>query len=121
MQADGKRDMERNSNRGDAGDPFPGTSNNKTFNATSNPNSKSYANADSCVAVTTISASGATMTAQIQVKCLGGGHRPTPITRRIVAEIRGPPEKRITAKTRTMKTRNPKTKNIRGRKTRSAG
>ena len=59
MQADGKRDMERNTNRGDAGDPYPGTSNNNTFSATSNPNSKSYANADSCVAVTIIGASSA--------------------------------------------------------------
>ena len=59
MQADGKRDMEHNVNRGDAGDPYPGSSNNRTFNATSNPSSKSYANSDSCVAVTGISASGA--------------------------------------------------------------
>jgi immune inhibitor A len=68
MQADGKRDMEHSANRGDAGDAYPGTSNNKTFNATSTPNSKSYANADSSVAVTAISGSGATMTAQIKVK-----------------------------------------------------
>jgi len=69
MQADGKRDMENNANRGDAGDPFPGTSGNTTFNATSDPNSMSYGNIDSCVAVTAISASGPTMTANLQVKC----------------------------------------------------
>jgi immune inhibitor A len=69
MQADGKRDLEHNVNRGDAGDPYPGASNNRTFNATSNPNSKSYGNSDSCVAVTGISASGPSMTMQIQVKC----------------------------------------------------
>jgi immune inhibitor A len=68
MQADGKRDMEHNANRGDAGDPYPGTGNNRTFNATSDPNSKSYANAVTSVAVTGIGVSGATMTAQIQVK-----------------------------------------------------
>jgi immune inhibitor A len=71
MQADGKRDMERNTNRGDAGDPYPGTSNNRTFNATSNPNSKSYANAISSVAVTGISVSGGTMTAKVEVGSAG--------------------------------------------------
>ena len=68
MQADGQRDMERNVNRGDAGDAYPGTTGNRSFNTTSNPNSKSYANAVTGVAVTSISASGATMTAQIKVK-----------------------------------------------------
>jgi immune inhibitor A len=71
MQADGKRDMERNVNRGDGGDVYPGTSNNKTFNATSNPNSKSYGNVDSCVAVTGIAPSGPSVAVQIQVKCPG--------------------------------------------------
>jgi immune inhibitor A len=69
MQADGKRDMEHNVNRGDAGDPYPGTANNKTFNNTSTPNSKSYSNANTCVAVTAISASAPIMTANLQVKC----------------------------------------------------
>ena len=68
MQADGQRDMERNVNRGDAGDAYPGTTGNKTFNTTSNPNSRSHSNAVTGVAVTSISASGATMTAQIKVR-----------------------------------------------------
>jgi immune inhibitor A len=69
MQADGRRDLELNRNRGDAGDPFPGSSNNTAFTATSTPNSKSYSNTDTCVAVTGISASGPAMTANLQVKC----------------------------------------------------
>ena len=69
MQADNKRDLEQNHNRGDAGDGYPGTAHNTTFNATSSPNSKSYANASTCVAVTGISASGPLMTANLQVKC----------------------------------------------------
>lgn len=69
MQADGRRDMERNSNRGDAGDVYPGASHNKTFDATTNPSSKSYAHADTCVSVDAISASGATMKANIKVTC----------------------------------------------------
>jgi immune inhibitor A len=77
MQADGKRDLEHNVNRGDAGDPYPGSSNNRTFNATSNPSSKSYANGDSCVAVTGISAHGPSMSMQIQVKCPAGHPAPS--------------------------------------------
>ena len=69
-QADGKRDMELDHNRGDAGDPYPGSSNNTTFNSASTPNSKSYAGADTCVAVTGIGASGPVMSANLRVKCV---------------------------------------------------
>jgi len=69
-QADGKDDLLHGNNRGDAGDPFPGSSNDKTFNSKSNPNSKSYAGSDTCVAVDNISASGDTMTARLSVKCV---------------------------------------------------
>jgi immune inhibitor A len=69
MQADGKRDLELNHNRGDSGDPYPGSTNNTAFNATSTPNSKSYAGADTCVAVTGISASSPVMSANLQVSC----------------------------------------------------
>lgn len=77
MQADGKRDMEGNVNRGDSGDPYPGSSNNRTFNAASNPSSKSYAHSDSCVAVTGISASSASIAMQLQVKCPAGHPAPS--------------------------------------------
>jgi immune inhibitor A len=70
MQADGKRDMEVHHSRGDAGDPYPGSSGNASFNNTSTPNSKSYAGANTCVTVTGISASGPIMTANLQVKCV---------------------------------------------------
>ena len=69
MQADGKRDMELNHNRGDGGDPYPGTSGNANFNNTSTPNSKSYAGIATCVSVTGISVSGPVMTANVAVKC----------------------------------------------------
>jgi len=67
MQADGLDHLSSttNNNRGDAGDPFPGTNNNRTFNATSNPNSRLYSGADSLVEVTNISNSAATMTANL--------------------------------------------------------
>ena len=70
MQADGRRDMELNHSRGDAGDPYPGSSGNTSFTNTSTPNSKSYAGANTCVAVTGISASGPIMSANLQVKCI---------------------------------------------------
>jgi len=70
MQADGKRDLEQGNNRGDAGDPYPGTSNNTTFNDSSTPSSKSYAGSNTCVTVTNISASAATMTADLSVTCI---------------------------------------------------
>ena len=69
-QADGAKNLESGANRGDAGDPFPGSANNTTFNKTSTPSSKSYAGADTCVAITQISPSGGTMTARISVLCL---------------------------------------------------
>ncbi len=69
MQADGQKHLENNGNRGDPGDCYPGASGNTSFNKTSTPNSLSYAGTDTCVGVTGISASGATMTANISVKC----------------------------------------------------
>ena len=69
MQADDLRDLELNHNRGDAGDCYPGSALNTAFNGTSSPNSKSYANANTCVGVNAISASGSVMTANLQVKC----------------------------------------------------
>jgi len=69
VQADGKRNMELDQNRGDGGDPYPGTTNNTTFNNTSTPNSKSYSGLDTCVAVTGIAPSAPVMNANLRVKC----------------------------------------------------
>jgi immune inhibitor A len=41
-QADGKRDLERGQNDGDAADPYPGSTNNPTFDDSSKPNSRDY-------------------------------------------------------------------------------
>jgi immune inhibitor A len=70
IQADGKRDMENDRNRGDAGDPYPGSSNNTVFNNTSTPNSKSYAGASTCVSVAGIGPAGPVMTTNVQVRCI---------------------------------------------------
>lgn len=69
VQADNKRDMELKHNRGDAGDPYPGSANNTNFSPSSSPSSKSYTGQDTCVSLTGISASGGTMTATASVQC----------------------------------------------------
>ena len=69
MQADGQRDLELAQNRGDKGDPYPGSANNTAFSDSSNPNSKSYAGQSTCVAVSGISAPGAVMSANVRVSC----------------------------------------------------
>ncbi|WP_242448300.1 M6 family metalloprotease domain-containing protein [Cellulomonas sp. WB94] len=69
IQADGKRDLELDHNRGDAGDPFPGSATVVTIDGTTTPGTKSYAGADTCVALSSISPSGAVMTANVRVTC----------------------------------------------------
>ncbi len=66
-QADGDWDLEQDVNRGDSGDPWPGSQNETDFNDASTPNSDSYAGATTDVAVENISASGMTMTADLIV------------------------------------------------------
>ena len=69
MQADGLDELmwgdSYDSERGDNGDPFPGVTNNRTFNYNSTPNSRLYNGADSLAAVTNISNCAATMTADL--------------------------------------------------------
>lgn len=69
--ADGNTDLDTKANRGDAGDPFPGTSSNTSFNDASTPNSKNYSGATTDIGVTDISPSSVTMTADIAA--LSGG------------------------------------------------
>ena len=67
MQADGARNLENNANRGDGGDPFPGTAGNTSFTNSSSPNSQSYAGSNTYVSVTGIPASAASMTVHVTV------------------------------------------------------
>ena len=69
MQADGRRDMEHDVNRGDGGDPYPGSTHNSAFHNTSTPNSQSYGGVSTCVSITAISAPGPVMNANIAVRC----------------------------------------------------
>ncbi|MDQ7993910.1 MAG: M6 family metalloprotease domain-containing protein, partial [Propionicimonas sp.] len=68
LQADGARHLENNTNRGDGGDPFPGTSGNASFTNSSNPSSQSFAGSNTLVSVTGIPASAAAMTVHVTVK-----------------------------------------------------
>jgi M6 family metalloprotease-like protein len=70
-QADGLFDLEHNTDSGDSGDPFPGSTSRRTFDSTGTPSTRSYASANTYVAVNNISNSAATMTADLIVSSVG--------------------------------------------------
>ncbi len=63
-QCDGKSDLNKNANRGDATDPFPCGTNSK-FTVSTTPNSKAYDGSDSKVRVTNIQRTGDNITAVV--------------------------------------------------------
>lgn len=67
-QADNLWQLEQNLNSGNAGDPYPGTTNNRNLNSATGPNSNSYGGANTLVKVENISNSGDTMTADLSVR-----------------------------------------------------
>lgn len=67
VQADGLWDLNRGRNRGDAGDPFPGSTNNTRFDASTNPNSNDYNNQPTYVSVRNIRHSGLNMIATLDI------------------------------------------------------
>lgn len=70
-QADGRRDLNNNSDSGNSTDAFPITGNN-AFTNTSTPNSKAYDSTDSKVAVTSITRSGSNITANVASNASAG-------------------------------------------------
>jgi M6 family metalloprotease-like protein len=66
-QADGDWDLEKYNNDGDSGDPYPGSSTNRTFDKNSTPDSKDYDSDTTMVAVRNISNSATNMTADLYV------------------------------------------------------
>ena len=69
-QADGYWNLERNQNSGDVNDPYPGSSNNRTFDNLSLPNSKNYNGRRTYVSVSNISNSNKVMTADFKVNVI---------------------------------------------------
>ena len=67
VQADGKRSLEKRLDAGDAGDPFPGATGKRAFDAQSVPNSNAYAGIPSSVSITEISDPGPEMSARLAV------------------------------------------------------
>jgi immune inhibitor A len=67
VQADALRDLETRADAGDAGDPFPGSGDNRVFTDESSPSSKSYAGAETFVSITEISDPAAEMSARFAV------------------------------------------------------
>jgi immune inhibitor A len=68
VQADGDRDLELAANRGDGGDPYPGSASATSVTGSTKPNTKSYVGQDTFVALTGIPASSASMTIGVRVK-----------------------------------------------------
>jgi immune inhibitor A len=66
-QADGLWQLEHNSSSGYAGDPYPGSTTNRSFADATTPNSRNYAGASTLVQVLNISNAATTMTADLYV------------------------------------------------------
>jgi len=63
--ADGNQDLDDNYNRGDGGDPFPGTNNNTNFNGSTNPSSDRNNGYQTGISINNISAPDSIMHADI--------------------------------------------------------
>ena len=64
-EADGLNDLDNNVNRGDPGDPFPGSTGNTTFNLASDPDTRDYDGLPSGLAIENITHSGGLVTFDI--------------------------------------------------------
>ena len=71
-EADGMDDLVSGNNRGDSGDPYPGSSGNTVLNGSSTPNTHLWSGAASGLSITGISAPSAVMTATVTVPSYNG-------------------------------------------------
>ena len=67
QQADGLWELEKNTNKGNAGDPYPGSTGNTSFTDNTSPDSRLYNYTTSDVGVTSISTSGENIIATLSV------------------------------------------------------
>ncbi len=79
-QADGLWELERILSSGNAGDPYPGSGDNRTFGSLSAPDSRDYSGGKTSVAVTAISNSGPTMSANFSVQFVAPSISVTPMS-----------------------------------------
>ena len=68
LQADGREDLNRALNRGDSGDPFPGSTRKRELSTTTSPSTKSNAGVATGVAIQEIAQSGTAITARVAVR-----------------------------------------------------
>ena len=71
-EGDGANDLDNNDNRGDSGDPYPGSSLNTNFNDTTNPNANNYNGQSTGISIENISDSDEIMTADIEIRPTAG-------------------------------------------------
>ena len=71
-EADGANNLDNNDNRGDAGDPFPGSSLNGNFNELTIPSPNNYESEITGISVNEISDSDTVMTANIEIRPTAG-------------------------------------------------
>lgn len=69
-QADGLYELEKKLDNGDSGDPFPGSTVKTSFSNGTSPNSDDYNSTGTLVSITNISASAATMSADLAVSLI---------------------------------------------------
>ncbi len=73
VQADDRKDLENGNNRGDPGDPYPGTANNRSFTNDTRPSSRSYAGVDTCVVLKVTGNNGPVIQVQVETICQDPG------------------------------------------------
>jgi len=76
VQADNRRDLEHATNRGDDGDPYPGSTHNTALGKATKPNSHLYTHGNSHVEISNISASAPTMTFDLDTRVHVAVHKP---------------------------------------------
>lgn len=67
LQADGRRDLELGRNRGDAGDPYPGSGKKRAIDDTTTPNTRDHLGKATGVAVTNIALKRGTVSCRVRV------------------------------------------------------
>ncbi|MEI6209029.1 MAG: M6 family metalloprotease domain-containing protein, partial [Desulfuromonadales bacterium] len=77
VQADGLYELEKNLNRGNSSDPFPGSKNNTSLTDTTVPDMKLYSGTSSGFSITSISVSAAIMTANLSTSGVSASYSVT--------------------------------------------